>query len=54
MPVYEYRCRKCGAPFERNERLSEHGTKRVRCPECKSSSVAQVLSTFFAKTARKS
>lgn len=54
MPVYEYRCRKCGKTFSRTERISEHGIKHARCPKCKSSQVNQVFGTFFAKTSKKS
>lgn len=54
MPTYEYRCRKCGKSFERNERISEHVLKHARCPKCKSTRVAQVPGAFFAKTSKKS
>jgi putative FmdB family regulatory protein len=54
MPTYEYKCRKCGKKFERNEHISEHGLKRTRCPKCESTKVAQVLGAFFAKTSKKS
>jgi putative FmdB family regulatory protein len=54
MPVYEYHCRACGETFDRVEPLSEHGRGRLSCPHCKSSQVHQVLTTFFAKTGRKS
>lgn len=54
MPVYEYRCRKCGKKFNRVEHMSEHGAKRARCPKCKSTQVNQIFGTFFAKTSKKS
>lgn len=54
VPTYEYRCRKCGKMFERNEHISEHTLKRKRCPKCKSTQVAQVPGMFFAKTSKKS
>ena len=54
MPTYEYRCRKCGKLFERNEHISEHGSKRAHCPKCKSTQVSQVPGAFFAKTSKKS
>jgi putative FmdB family regulatory protein len=53
MPTYEYRCRECKKQFERVEALSEHGHGRLQCPQCKSRQVEQVLTPFFAKTARK-
>jgi putative FmdB family regulatory protein len=32
MPRYEYRCRTCGATFEKNRPMSEAATP-ARCPE---------------------
>ena len=54
MPTYDYTCRKCGHTFQRFEHISEHGTKKVRCPICKSQKVEQVYGEVFVKTARKS
>ena len=54
MPTYQYQCRKCGADFERSEHVSEHVSKRHRCPKCKSTKVSTVPGTFFARTSRKS
>lgn len=53
MPIYEYRCPKCGHAWSRPELLSEHGRERVACPEC-GAEAERVLSAFFAKTVRKS
>lgn len=53
MPTYEYRCRECKKQFERVEALADHGHGRPQCPQCKSRQVEQVLTAFFAKTARK-
>lgn len=54
MPRYAYRCQACGEVFDRAERLGEHGRALPSCPSCKSRKVEQVLTAFFAKTARKS
>lgn len=54
MPKYEYRCEKCGGKFERTEHISEHGSKTLHCPKCKSTKVSQVPGAFFAKTSKKS
>ena len=54
MPTYEYRCDKCGKRFTRTERMSQHGRRRPACPKCKSTKVAPVLFSFYAKTAHKS
>ena len=54
MPVYEYECKKCGHRFERVESLGEHGSKRVSCPSCKSTSVRQLLGSVNVQTSKKS
>ncbi|MGH2376770.1 MAG: FmdB family zinc ribbon protein [Gemmatimonadales bacterium] len=54
MPKYAYRCAACGEAFDRAEPIGEHGRVPPTCPSCKSRKVAQVLTPFFAKTARKS
>jgi putative FmdB family regulatory protein len=54
MPTYDYTCQKCGHDFQRIEKISEHGTKKVRCPECKSTRVEQVFGGVFVKTSKKS
>lgn len=54
MPTYEYRCEKCGGKFQRTEHISEHGSKTLHCPKCKSTRVSQVPGAFFAKTSKKS
>jgi putative FmdB family regulatory protein len=54
MPTYEYRCEKCRKRFSLVEPIARHGKKRPTCPKCKSVKVAQVFSSFFAKTAKKS
>ncbi len=54
MPTYEYHCEKCNQRFSRIESVAEHGRKRLACPKCKSTKVAQVLAPFYAKTVKKS
>ncbi len=54
MPIYEYRCRDCGAVFDRTEPLAQHGHGDLVCPQCKKRHVDQVFTPFFAKTGRKS
>jgi putative FmdB family regulatory protein len=54
MPTYDYACQKCGTNFQRVEKISEHGTKKIKCPECKSTRVEQVFGSIFVKTSRKS
>ena len=54
MPVYEYKCLKCDEIFSITERISEHGSKTVRCPHCKATTVERVFGGFFTKTSKKS
>jgi putative FmdB family regulatory protein len=54
MPSYDYQCLKCKKSFTLTMAITEHGTKKVRCPSCKSTRVQQRLSTFFAQTSKKS
>jgi putative FmdB family regulatory protein len=42
MPIYEYRCNKCGEEFEK----LVFGNKSVDCPKCSSSDVKKKMSTF--------
>lgn len=53
MPIYEYRCTRCGLEWSRQENLAEHGRERAACPTCGADS-EPLLSAFFAKTVRKS
>ena len=43
MPIYEYRCGKCGAEFEK---LVMSSTANVDCPKCSSRKVQKKLSVF--------
>ncbi len=45
MPVYEYRCEKCGRTFEQFRRMSE-ADKDIKCPYCESGEVKRELSSF--------
>ncbi len=48
MPIYEYRCEKCGEEFEKRvARVSDAGS--VLCPSC-GAKPTQKLSTFSAVT----
>lgn len=54
MPTYDYVCQKCGHEFQRIQKITEHGSKKVRCPECRSTRVEQVFGNVFVKTRKKS
>ncbi len=43
MPIFEYRCRRCGAEFEQLV-FSAEGT--VACPRCSGAQVDKLLSVF--------
>jgi putative FmdB family regulatory protein len=54
MPVYQYRCEKCGHMFEHTEHVAEHPTAQPSCPKCGSQTVQHAPTPFVAKTGRKS
>jgi putative FmdB family regulatory protein len=55
MPLYEFRCDKCGQTFEMQQSLAEHEHTRPQCPKCHSAErVEPRLSQFNAVTSRKS
>ncbi|WP_371704464.1 MULTISPECIES: FmdB family zinc ribbon protein [Cupriavidus] len=54
MPVYQYRCEKCGHVFEKTEHLAEHVSAHPNCPKCGSQSVQHAPAPFVAVTQRKS
>jgi len=54
MAEYDFRCEKCRKKFTVTIPMSEYGTKKTKCPKCKSVRVTQVLQPFFAKTSKKS
>jgi putative FmdB family regulatory protein len=45
MPVYEYKCKKCGKIFESFRWASEESTEEV-CPKCGSKETERQLSVF--------
>jgi putative FmdB family regulatory protein len=46
MPLYEYRCEKCGHQFE--QLVSR--AARVACPKCRAATVEKLFSTFAVST----
>ncbi len=50
MPIYEFRCRRCGHRFEQLCRMGEDGTSLV-CPECGKTDLRRCQSTFSARSA---
>ena len=47
MPIYEYRCPKCGADFELMRRMAEMN-EPTQCPKCGAAS-ERLISVFAAK-----
>lgn len=45
MPIYEYRCQKCGKVYEQVRRMSD-ADRDLECPECRSKKVERLLSAF--------
>lgn len=45
MPMYEYRCRRCGEQYEELRRLQD-ADRDLRCPLCGSEDVERLLSAF--------
>lgn len=42
MPIYEYKCQKCGHKFEK----LVFGKEKIKCPKCGSTSLHKLFSTF--------
>lgn len=47
MPIYEFRCHKCGHRFEKLCSLGETGEK-MQCPTCSAPAPRRVMSGFCA------
>jgi putative FmdB family regulatory protein len=45
--MYEYRCQSCGKSFEMLRRMQD-SDRDLKCPECQSSEIERLLSTFAA------
>jgi len=45
MPLYEYRCEKCGESFEKLRRMTD-ADQAIACPRCDSEEVVRLLSNF--------
>lgn len=54
MPIYDYKCQKCGESFSLVMSIKEKETRKVKCTKCKSVKVNPVYSGFFAMTSKKS
>ncbi|MBL8235041.1 MAG: zinc ribbon domain-containing protein, partial [Bryobacterales bacterium] len=45
MPIYEYRCQKCGSSFEKLRRFAE-ADEPIECPQCGSKTRDRLMSAF--------
>ena len=45
MPLYEYRCDRCGEVFEKLRRMSD-ADDQTECPRCESAGARRILSSF--------
>lgn len=54
MPIYEYRCEKCGHTFTIKMSMTEHEAGNIACPACRGKRILPQFSTFYAKTSKKS
>jgi len=52
MPIYEYRCQKCGHVTSFLEKASTK--KRHTCERCKSEALEKIFSTFSASSGKSS
>ncbi|MCK4390869.1 MAG: zinc ribbon domain-containing protein [Desulfobacterales bacterium] len=51
MPLYEFRCPKCGHEFEQIVFLSDKGP--MKCPKCGAAKAERLLSMFSSVTSAK-
>ncbi len=54
MPLYDYKCKKCGESFSLVMSVKEKETTTIKCPKCDAGDIMPVYSSFFAKTSKKS
>ncbi|RMG25200.1 MAG: zinc ribbon domain-containing protein [Methanobacteriota archaeon] len=53
MPLFEYRCKECGAKFETLV-FSSHSNEPVKCENCGSEQTEKLMSTFASSGTEKS
>ncbi|MBN1999963.1 zinc ribbon domain-containing protein [candidate division KSB1 bacterium] len=50
MPIYEYKCGKCGHVFDAMQRIGEDGTN-LKCPMCNAPRPDKIFSAFSSSGA---
>lgn len=53
MPLYEFKCHKCGETFTVAESIAAREKRAEKCPKCNSNEVERVLGEVSVKTAKK-
>jgi putative FmdB family regulatory protein len=51
MPLYQYRCKRCGHKFEMLRRISDPDNE-VPCPECGTRGPEKVIMPFYGNNSR--
>lgn len=54
MPVYDFRCTRCGHEFTLTLSIKERESQEITCPKCGAAKPETLMTPFFAKTSRKS
>jgi len=54
MPMYDYKCLDCGKESLIALTLKEHESGNVTCPACGSKKMEQLITSFIARTTKKS
>ncbi|MBI5166656.1 MAG: zinc ribbon domain-containing protein [candidate division NC10 bacterium] len=54
MPTYEFRCQNCNKEFIVTLSLREREAGEVTCPDCGGKELESLLSSFYARTSKKS
>ena len=54
MPTYEYLCPKCKKKFAVMLSIKDHDARKAKCPKCGGKKLEQLITSFQAKTSRKS
>ncbi len=49
MPLYEYKCTKCGEQFEIRQSMGDDGSK-LSCPKCQAGNPIRLMSTFSSSS----
>lgn len=53
MPLYDYKCLKCGKECLLALTLKEHENGAATCPSCGSKELEQLITSFIARTSSK-